>query len=102
MVHAVYEMEVVESATFRRWVRDLRDRRAVARINARLRKVSLGHFGDARPGGGGIYEMRIHHGPGYRLYFLRRDITVIFLCGGEKGNQQRDIERARQLAADWR
>ena len=94
-------IEVVESATFKRWIRDLRDRNAVARINARLRNISLGHFGDAKPVGGGVYEMRLHHGPGYRLYFLREGMTVVVLCGGDKGNQQRDIERARRLVMEW-
>ena len=52
--------------------------------------------------GGGIFEMRVHHGPGYRLYFLREGPTVVVLCGGDKGSQQRDIERAGRLAKDWR
>ena len=94
--------EVIESATCRRWIRGLRDRGAVARINARLRNVSLGNVGDARPVGGGLFEMRVHHGPGYRLYFLRESATVVLLCGGDKGSQQRDIERAGRLAKDWR
>ena len=94
--------EVIESATFRRWIRDLRDRSAVARINARLRNVSLGNAGDARPVGGGLFEMRVHHGPGYRLYFLREGAAVVLLCGGDKGSRQRDIERAGRLAMDWR
>ena len=51
--------------------------------------------------GGGVYEMHVHHGPGYRLYFLREGMTVVVLCGGDKGNQQRDIERARRLAVEW-
>ena len=94
--------EVVESATFRRWIRGLRDRVAVARINARLRNVSLGNVGDARPVGGGLFELRVHHGPGYRIYFLREGSTVVLLCGGDKGSQQRDIERAGRLAREWR
>ena len=94
--------EVIESATFRRWIRGLRDRSTVARINARLRNVSLGNVGDARPVGGGLFEMRVHHGPGYRLYFLRECATVVLLCGGDKGSQRRDIERASRLAEDWR
>ena len=95
-------IEVLESATFKRWIHGLRDRNAVARINARLRNVSLGNAGDAKPVGGGIFEMRVHHGPGYRLYFLREGTTVVVLCGGDKGSQQRDIERAGRLAKDWR
>ena len=94
--------EVIESATFKRWIRGLRDRSAVARINARLRNISLGNAGDARSVGGGLFEMRVHHGPGYRLYFLREGATVVLLCGGDKGSQRRDIERAGGLARDWR
>ena len=80
----------------------MRDRSAIARINARLRNVSLGNVGDARPVGGGLFEMRVHHGPGYRIYFLREDARVVLLRGGDKGSQQRDIERAGKLANDWR
>lgn len=95
-------LEVLESATFKRWIRGLRDRSAVARINARLRNVSLGNAGDAKPVRGGLFEMRVHHGPGYRLYFIRDGARLVVLCGGGKGSQQRDIERAEQLAKDWR
>ncbi len=95
--------QIVRSDTFDRWLRGLRDRRAVARINARLRRVSLGHLGDVKPVGEGIWEMRIFHGPGYRLYFLRDGGTVIvLLCGGDKSQQQRDIALARRLARAWR
>lgn len=93
---------VYENATFKRWVERLRDRRAVASVNARILKVSSGHLGDARSVGDGIYEMRIHYGPGYRLYFIREGETVIvLLCGGDKSSQRRDIERAKRLAQDW-
>ena len=95
-------VDVIESATFKRWVRGLRDRAAVARINARLRNASLGNVGDTRAVGDGVFEMRLHHGPGYRLYYLRDGTTVVVLCGGDKGSQQRDIERAGRLANDWR
>ena len=95
-------VDVVESATFRRWIRGLADRAAVARINARLRNVSLGNVGDTRTVGDGLFEMRIHHGPGYRLYCLRDGDSVVVLCGGDKGSQRRDIERAGRLAKDWR
>ena len=94
--------EVGESATVKRWIRGLRDRAAVARINARLRNLSLGNFGDAKPVVGGLYELRMHHGPGYRIYFLREGTTVVLLCGGDKSSQHRDIERAGRLARDWR
>ena len=96
-------IEVIQSTTFRRWVRRLRDRRAVARINARLRNVSIGNLGDTTSVGDGVFEMRIHYGPGYRLYFLREGpAVIILLCGGDKDSQSRDIERARSLARGWR
>ncbi len=95
-------VDVIESATFRRWIRGLRDRGAVARINARLRNVSLGNVGDVKAVGEGLFEMRVHHGPGYRLYCLRDGNAVVLLCGGDKGTQQRDVERAGRLAKAWR
>ena len=96
-------VEIIESVTFKEWLSNLRDRRAMARINARLRRVSLGNLGDAPSVGNGIYELRIHYGPGYRVYFLREGETVIILlCDGDKDSQRRDIERAKQLAQDWR
>ena len=103
MVYNAGMVEIVESDTFKRWVRRLRDHSAVAKINARLRKVSIGNFGDTRPIGDGISEMRIHYGPGYRIYFIREGSkVVVLLCGGDKGSQQRDIEHAKRLAQDWR
>ena len=102
MVNSCWMIEVVESATFERWIRALRDRSAVARINARLRSLSMGHAGDVRAVGNGVNEMRVHHGPGYRVNFLRESGTAVVLCGGDKDSQQRDIERAGKLARDWR
>ena len=74
----------------------------MARINAHLRNVSLGNIGDARQVGGGLFEMRVHYGLGYRFYCLREGSTPVLLCGGGKGSQQRDIERAGRLAEEWR
>ena len=94
---------VIKSDAFEDWLQNLRDVQAVARINTRIRRVSLGNLGDARPVGDGVSEMRIHFGPGYRLYFISQGRqVVILLCGGDKGSQPGDIERARQLAAEWR
>ena len=93
---------VYQSAAFKRWFGRLRDSRAVALVNARILKVSSGQLGDARRVGDGVYEMRIHYGPGYRLYFIREGGTVIvLLCGGDKSSQRRDIERAKRMARDW-
>lgn len=94
--------EIIISETFDKWVRELRDARAVARINARLRQVSLGNLGDVAPVGEGVSEMRIFYGPGYRLYFIKDGRTVIvLLCGGDKASQDRDIKRAKELAKEW-
>ena len=94
--------DVIESASFSRWIRALRDRAAVARINARLRKVSLGNLGDVKTVSAGPFEIRVHYGSGYRIYCLREGPSVVVLCGGDKDSQSRDIERATRLAKDWR
>ena len=84
-------------------MRGLRDRRAVARINARLLRIEVGHFGDVSALGNGVLELRVHYGPGYRIYFLRQGATVVvLLCGGDKASQRRDIEQAKRIAAGWR
>ena len=103
MVYNYRMIVVVESATFKKWVGSLQDRRAVGRINARIRNISLGNFGDSKPIANKVSEMRIHYGPGYRLYYTRKgDTVVVLLCGGVKGSQRRDIERAKRLADEWR
>ena len=94
---------ILRSSTFDQWLRRLRDRRAVARIVARLLAAEDGHLGDVRSIGGGVSEMRIQYGPGYRVYFITRDAElIVLLCGGDKDSQRRDIERARRMATDWR
>lgn len=92
-------IDVRETTTYAAWFADLRDTRAKGRIIARVRRLSLGNFGDCKPVGEGLSEMRVDHGPGYRVYFVRRGLTVvILLCGGDKDSQVRDIARAKQLA----
>jgi putative addiction module killer protein len=72
-----------------------------ARILARLRSASLGNFSDCAPVGDGVSEMRVHVGPGYRVYFIRRGSTVyLLLIGGDKSTQQRDIDRAKRMARE--
>jgi len=94
--------EVIESETFKRWRRGLKDRAALLRINARIGRLALGQFGDAKTLREGIAELRIDHGPGYRVYFMRRGrVTVILLAGGDKRTQDTDIERAIQIARQW-
>lgn len=92
-------VEIRQTETYARWFTRLRDQGARARILARIRRLSLGNAGDTVPVGEGISEMRIHYGPGYRVYFTRRGNTlVILLAGGSKKSQKRDIERAKALA----
>lgn len=94
--------EIQQTELFACWLNDLRDRSAKARIELRLRRASLGNLGDIRSVGGGVSEMRIDHGPGYRVYFALRNRTlVILLCGGDKGSQERDIGLAKGLAAQF-
>lgn len=95
--------EIVQSATFANWLVSLRDAQVRMRIHARLDRVALGNFGDAQPVGEGITELRIHCGPGYRLYCMQRGMrVVVMLCGGDKSSQSRDIEQAKIIAQDWR
>jgi putative addiction module killer protein len=95
--------ELIRSATFDKWLSGLRDRRAVARIAARLDRLAAGNSGDAEPVGEGVSELRINYGPGYRVYFIRQGpVLVILLCGGDKSSQGRDIRLARALAAEWK
>lgn len=95
--------EIFQSATFVRWLGDLKDRQARMRILARLDRVALGNFGDAQPVGEGISELRIHYGSGYRLYCMQRGLrVVVMLCGGDKSSQSRDIEQAKAIARDWK
>jgi putative addiction module killer protein len=93
--------EVQQTAIFEAWIDGLKDMRAVARIEVRLRRLSLGNVGDAKSLGDGVSEMRIDYGPGYRLYFTRRgERIVILLCGGDKKRQSGDIARAKQMAKE--
>ncbi len=96
-------VELIRSDTFDRWLTDLQDRRAVARIAARLDRLASGNPGDAQPVGNGVSELRIHYGPGYRVYFLHRGpVLIVLLCGGDKSSQDKDITQAKALAAEWK
>ena len=86
---------------FQRWLDDLSGRRAQVRIVARLRMAEGGNLGDWASVGGEVSEMRVHFGPGYRLYFTRRGgVLVILLVGGDKSTQSRDIKRAQRIATE--
>lgn len=87
-----------QTAVFAKWLANLNDIKGQARILTRLEACRLGHLGDRKRVGGGVYELRIHVGPGYRVYFAKRRNTILLLlCGGSKSSQARDIERARRL-----
>lgn len=91
---------VRQTEAFVVWLDALKDKRARVRIAARLRQAEAGSLGDWQPVEGEVAEMRVHYGPGYRLYFVRRGrVLVILLNGGDKSTQARDIRRALKLAA---
>ena len=89
------QVEVRKTEAFERWLRSVRDFQARARILARVVRLGEGHAGDARSVGGGVMELRIHFGPGIRVYFARiGDRVVLLLGGGDKSTQARDIAAA--------
>lgn len=95
---------VLQTNEFAKWLKRLKDAEARARILVRIRRLSLTeNFGDVKPVGGCVYEMRVEHGPGYRLYYARRDnALVLLLIGGDKSSQQRDIAKAKKLNLEYR
>lgn len=91
--------DIRETEVFSKWLKGLRDRQARARILVRIRRLSLGNSGDVAPVGEGVSEMRIHYGPGYRVYFVELGTTaIVLLAGGDKKTQQHDITKALELA----
>jgi putative addiction module killer protein len=108
MVEAVpLQVEVYQTdddrSPFSEWLRSLRDRAAAARVRVRLTRLRLGNFGDTNSLGGGLHELRLDYGPGYRIYFGQTgDRVVLLLCGGTKRNQSQDIEQARSFWSDYR
>jgi putative addiction module killer protein len=95
----VHQLQRTEA--FSKWLAGLRDAKGKARILARLESVRLGNLGDTKSLGGGLHELRIFAGPGYRVCFAPRgEIVIVLLCGGDKSSQQRDIARARRLLAE--
>jgi putative addiction module killer protein len=94
-------IEIRQTETYIDWFESLRDRQAKARIDIRIRRLSMGNPGDVKPVGQGVSELRIDYGPGYRVYFLQSGETVIILlAGGDKRTQDRDIKTALDLAQD--
>lgn len=94
-------IEVRQTATFASWLDGLRDANARSRIVVRIRRLELGNPGDVKPVGDGISELRIAHGPGYRVYFTRQGQEIVLLLGGgDKSSQSRDIATAKQMAKE--
>lgn len=90
---------VLRSDTFDKWLSKLKDTKGKARILARIRSAELGNLGDSKSVGQGIREMRIHYGPGYRVYFIHKGkLVILLLVGGDKSSQKRDIKKAIALA----
>lgn len=95
-------MEVRQTPVFSKWMAALRDHRARAKIAARIDRLALGNPGDVAPVGEGVSELRIHYGPGYRVYFITRSQSlVVLLCGGDKSTQTKNIRAAKLLAAKF-
>ena len=92
-------VEIRQTEAYASWFAELRDRQARARIDVRIRRLSLGNAGDVGPVGEGVSELRIDYGPGYRVYFVQRGAAlVILLAGGDKSTQDQDIRIALELA----
>ena len=90
----IYTTEVFDA-----WFESLKDKQTARRIQARIDRAEEGNFGDHKAVGEGVFEMRIHHGPGFRVYFIQRGLEiVILLAGGDKSSQSKDIETAHELA----
>jgi putative addiction module killer protein len=94
-------VEIRQTEIYSRWFNSLRDRQARARIDIRIRRLSIGNPGDVKPVGKGVSELRIDYGPGYRVYFIQRGETlIVLLAGGDKRTQNRDIKTALDLAQE--
>jgi putative addiction module killer protein len=94
-------IEIRQTEAFARWHAGIKDVRVRARIADRIDRLAQGNPGDVAPVGEGVSELRLHFGPGYRIYFTQRgDVLIMLLCGGDKKRQQRDIELAKRLARE--
>lgn len=96
-------MEIKASSVFTDWLGGLRDRAGRAKIIQRIDRLAAGNAGDIKPVGDGVSELRIHAGPGYRVYLMQRGgMLIVLLAGGDKSSQSRDIRRAKEVAEAWR
>jgi putative addiction module killer protein len=94
-------MQIRRTKIFAEWLTNLRDDRARAAVVTRIRRLENGNPGVHRGVGGGVIELKIDFGPGYRVYYVKRgDLLILILCGGDKSTQSRDIERAKSLAVE--
>jgi putative addiction module killer protein len=101
VTYGLQMIEIRETAAFSQWLSGLRDARAKAEVARRVRRLAFGNPGDVRPVGGGVSELRIHSGPGYRVYYVRRgNLLIVLLCGGDKDSQSADIALALRLARE--
>lgn len=95
------KIAIFQTEVFRHWILGLRDRKARVRIDDRLKRLASGHMGDTKPIGGGVRELRLHFGPGYRVYYMwQGKVLIILLTGGDKSTQARDIAAAKRLAKE--
>jgi putative addiction module killer protein len=93
--------EVRQTHVYSEWFAGLRDRAAKTRIDIRIRRLSLGNPGDVQPVGEGVSELRVHYGPGYRVYFIQKGaVCIVLLAGGNKSTQEKDIHNAKALARE--
>ena len=101
MNYRLHIFEVRQTERFVDWLGRLRDNNARIRIAARIRRIEMGNFGDVAPVGEGVSEMRVHYGPGYRVYFVQESAEiVVLLSGGDKSSQDRDIAKAKEMAKE--
>ena len=93
--------DIQKTEEFDEWLSNLADQKAQAKIVSRIERLGFGNPGDVKPVGAGVSEMRVPHGPGYRVYFKQTGKTVVLLlCGGDKSTQEKDIKRAKEMAAE--
>jgi putative addiction module killer protein len=96
-------MTILKTSKFTKWIQELKDLKGKARIQARIDKLEFGHFGDCESIGSGVFELRIHFGPGYRVYLMKKgQELVILLAGGDKGSQAKDLKQAINLSNELR
>ena len=94
-------IQIQQTEAYAKWFSKLRDRVARARIDVRIRRLSLGNAGDVKSVGDGVSELRVDYGPGYRIYFIQRgEVVIVLLAGGDKSSQDKDIRNAKALAID--